>query len=186
MTGGGVSRPTRFDNISVLITKSGTIGRTAVVTTTDAFSLFVSVALIKPYNNFIYPHYIKYALDNYINNIDIQQTIKGGVVKNLHIEDLKNVNVIIPPIDEQYKMVEEIEHHLSIADGIEKTVDQSLKQSDRLRQSILKKSFEGKLVPQDPTDEPAELLLERIKAEKAAMEAEKKKTANYKKRGKKT
>jgi len=45
-------------------------------------------------------------------------------------------------------------------------VKQSLKQSDRLRQSILKKAFEGKLVPQDPSDESAEKLLERIKAEK--------------------
>ncbi|MBN1547322.1 MAG: restriction endonuclease subunit S [Syntrophaceae bacterium] len=158
----------------VLITKSGTIGRTAVVTTRDEFSLFVSVALIKPYKDFLDSNFIKFALDNYINNIDIQQSVKGGVVKNLHIEDLKEINIITPSIEEQYKVVEEIQCHFSIADEIEKTVDQSLKQSDRLRQSILKKAFEGKLVHQDPFDEPAELLLERIRAEKAAMEAEKK------------
>jgi len=45
-------------------------------------------------------------------------------------------------------------------------VGSSLKQAERLRMSILKRAFEGKLVPQDPDDEPAEKLLERIKKEK--------------------
>jgi len=56
---------------------------------------------------------------------------------------------------------------------VEKTVEQSLKQAERMRQSILKKAFEGKLVPQDPTDEPASVLLERIKKEKEKIEHEK-------------
>ncbi|MDI6864978.1 MULTISPECIES: hypothetical protein [Thermodesulfovibrio] len=54
-----------------------------------------------------------------------------------------------------------------MVEQIEGIVDQSLKQAERLRQSILKKAFEGKLVPQDPNDEPAEKLLERIKIDKA-------------------
>lgn len=54
----------------------------------------------------------------------------------------------------------------SIADEVEKIVGSSLKQAERLRMSILKRAFEGKLVPQDPDDEPAEKLLERIKKEK--------------------
>ena len=66
-------------------------------------------------------------------------------------------------IPEQHKIVEEVERRFSVADQIEKNVDQSLKQSEMLRQSILKRTFEGKLIPQDPNDEPAEKLLERIK-----------------------
>jgi len=94
------------------------------------------------------------------------------------------VTITIPicSVLEQRKIVEIIDHHISIADEIEKTVDQSIKQSDRLRQSILKKAFEGKLVPQDPTDEPAELLLERIKAEKAKRETENKTKKTRKKK----
>ncbi|ACI21971.1 type I restriction enzyme EcoAI specificity protein [Thermodesulfovibrio yellowstonii DSM 11347] len=72
-----------------------------------------------------------------------------------------------PPLPEQQQIVSEIERRFSVVEQIEGIVDQSLKQAERLRQSILKKAFEGKLVPQDPNDEPAEKLLERIKIDKA-------------------
>jgi len=67
---------------------------------------------------------------------------------------------------EQSEIVSEIERSLSIVDHIEDTVNLDLKRIDSLRQSILKLAFEGRLVPQDPSDEPASMLLERIKAEK--------------------
>ena len=70
-------------------------------------------------------------------------------------------------MEKQKQIIEEIERCLSVADKIEDTINQSLKQAERLRQSILKRAFEGQLVPQDPSDEPAEKLLERIRAEKA-------------------
>ena len=73
----------------------------------------------------------------------------------------------LPPQDEQKKIIDEIEYLYSVIDQLEKTVDVNLKRAEKLRQSILKQAFEGKLVPQDPNDEPAEKLLERIKAEKA-------------------
>ncbi len=89
---------------------------------------------------------------------------------------MEKSSIPLPPLPEQRRIVAEVERRLSIADGVEKTVGQSLVQAGRLRQSILKKAFEGRLVAQDASDEPAGVLLERIKTEKARMGKNKQKS----------
>ena len=74
----------------------------------------------------------------------------------------------LPPLEEQRFIVEEVERRLSVVDKLEATVEASLKQADGLRQSILKRAFCGELVPQYPDDEPATVLLERIREERQA------------------
>ena len=64
------------------------------------------------------------------------------------------------------RVLTEIESRLSEVAQLELTLTTSLQQAEALRQSILKKAFSGQLVPQDPHDEPASVLLARIKAEK--------------------
>jgi type I restriction enzyme S subunit len=70
----------------------------------------------------------------------------------------------LPPLTEQVEIVAEVDRRLSVADAAETQVEHALQRAARLRQAILKRAFEGKLVPQDPTDEPAAVLSERIKA----------------------
>jgi len=88
--------------------------------------------------------------------------VTGTAQPQVTINNAINIELPLPPLAEQHRIVEEIERRFSVADEVEKAIDNSLKQAERLRQSILKKAFEGKLVPQDPNDEPAEKLLKRI------------------------
>lgn len=86
---------------------------------------------------------------------------------NLTLEICRDIEIPLPNILEQLKIVEELESKLTVCDKIEETISHSLQQAETLRQSILKKAFEGKLVTQNPNDEPASKLLEKIKAESA-------------------
>ena len=82
--------------------------------------------------------------------------------KNINLEVLTSLPVILPPRAEQEAIVAEVDRRLSIVDEIEAQVDANLKRAARLRQGILKRAFEGRFVPQDPNDEPAKRLLEPI------------------------
>ncbi|MCF7959379.1 MAG: restriction endonuclease subunit S [Pirellula sp.] len=73
----------------------------------------------------------------------------------------------LPPIEEQAAIIEEVDRHFSLIDAAEKAISLSMARASRLRQSILKQAFEGRLVPQDPKDEPASVLLERLRASRS-------------------
>jgi len=85
---------------------------------------------------------------------------------SINMTKLRNFPVPIIPFLEQKEIILTVDRLFSIVDEVRQTIEKSLNEAETLRQSILKKAFEGKLVPQDPNDEPAEKLLERIKAEK--------------------
>jgi type I restriction enzyme S subunit len=97
-----------------------------------------------------------------------QRAMTGAVgLRRVPKQFIENYFIPIPStLAEQQRIVSEIESRLSVCDKIEESIATALQQAEALRQSILKKAFEGKLVPQDPNDEPASVLLERIKAER--------------------
>ena len=105
---------------------------------------------------------------------------KGGAQPNISQEIVKNTVVPLAPLSEQSRIAEEIERHFAVIDETERTIANSLRQAEKLRQSILKRTFEGNLVPQDPSDESASVLLERIRSLRAQMEQNQKTTKRRK------
>ena len=89
----------------------------------------------------------------------------------MSVSKVGRLPVPLPPLAEQRRIVAEVERRLSVVQQAEAAVEASLQRAERLRQSILKRAFSGQLVPQDPDDEPASALLERIRAQREAEQA---------------
>ncbi|MCW5547516.1 MAG: restriction endonuclease subunit S [Opitutaceae bacterium] len=94
---------------------------------------------------------------------------KGVAYTGINIEDLRLLPVAVPPLPEQQEIVRRVEALFALADKIEARYAKAQAQVDRLTPSLLARAFAGKLVPQDPADEPAAMLLERIRARKGGI-----------------
>jgi type I restriction enzyme S subunit len=120
----------------------------------------------------ISPNYLEAFFVSTLGRFFIEQKLKTtagqyGIAGN----DLKQIPIPIPPLCEQQRIVTEVERRLSVVEELEAAVEANLKRAGRLRQAVLKRAFEGKLVPQDPSDEPATVLLERMRAKREGPEA---------------
>ena len=125
--------------------------------------------------NLVVGDYLNYFLNSHIAKVHGNKVKSFGVNQsNINGTKLKKYPFPLTTIDLQLQIVQEIETRLSVCDKIMETIDESLEQAEALRQSILKKAFEGELLSEseletcrkEPDWEPAEKLLERIKKEK--------------------
>lgn len=156
-------QPKRGDILIVNIGASS--GRAAIIEVDFEFS-FKNVAILKP-NSSIEP---KYLLINQLSQREaiFRNSTQGGAQPFLSLTILKNLAINVPPILEQAEIIRRVEALFAIADRIEAKYAAALSSFDRLTPALLAKAFRGELVPQDPNDEPASVLLERIRAAREA------------------
>ena len=119
--------------------------------------------------------FINYLIHSHLMRMQIEKKAKStSGVNNINSKEISSLRINLPQLSEQIEIVKMIEEKFSNIDETVTIISQSLTRAERLRQSILKRAFEGKLVSQDPNDEPASKLLERIREEKAKMETKSK------------
>ena len=157
---------TRIIAGDILISITADVGMVALVPVgIEESYINQHVSLARPVSA-INPHYLAWFLASRDGGQNqFIQLQRGATKKGLGLNDIRSIKIPLPPLAEQDRIVAEVERCLSVADEMENTIEQSLKQAERLRQSILRRAFEGKLVPHNPEDEPAEKLLERIRQE---------------------
>ena len=136
----------------------------------------------KPEPRLALAKFLNYTLNAEPTRARTASIVHGVGRPRLNLGEIKAVVLPLPPLAEQHRIVAEVERRLSVIDELEATIEANLKRADRLRQSILKRAFEGKLAPQDPTDEPASALLQRIRAERELAIEKPKKTRKTKPR----
>lgn len=149
----------------VLFSKDGTVGKVVLIKYNKEFVVLSSLAIIRP-KQIIESKFLYYILKSPQFLIEATNKKVGVAIRRIILATLKKISVPLPTIPEQQQIVAEIEKRFAVADEMENAVNDSLLQAEKLKQSILKQAFAGKLVPQNPNDEPASVLLGRIKAAK--------------------
>ena len=157
----------------LLISKVGTTGIPVIIDTDREFSIFVSVALIKFFSQLIDSKYLLYLINSPLVQLQVKDNTRGVGNKNWVLTAISNTIRVLPPLAEQHRIVSKIEELLPKVEEYGKAQEALDKLNaelpERLKKSILQEAIQGRLVPQDPNDEPASVLLDRIRKEKAKL-----------------
>lgn len=150
----------------------GTVGKSVFLTELPEKHMLLNqrVAIIR--NKYIFDEYLNLVITSPIT-IDVVNSRKNSTNDNISMVDIYNFLVPVPSTNEQKKIVQKIQEALPFVYTYGKSQEALDKLNaeifDKLRKSVLQEAIQGKLVPQSPDDEPASVLLERIKAEKAKL-----------------
>ena len=146
----------------IILSCAGTIGETYVLPQNSQEGIInQALMLIRLYSREIEQFYLLYF--DFILKEEAYKESKGTAIKNIPPFDvLKGFHIPLPPISEQQRILKEIEHWFSLIDIIERGKDDLQTTIKQAKSKILDLAIHGKLVPQDPNDEPASELLKRI------------------------
>ena len=146
----------------ILLAKNGTTGVAAIVDTDKVFDLYVTLAVLRPNTDIIYPRYLLHIVNSPICKRQFDERLKGIGVPNLHLRDIKEVIIKIPFVPEQQEIVRLLDTLLSREQSTVTACEEALTTIDNLKKSILARAFRGELGTNDPADPSAKELLREI------------------------
>ena len=144
------------------------VGRCALISEAEEQYLYAGY-LIRLRSNLatLLPEYFAALMSSHLLRTQIEYKAKStSGVNNINSREIQSLIVPLCSLSEQEVVVERLSTSLSAINAIEAEIDGQLLKADALRQSILMKAFTGQLIAQDPSDEPASVLLDRIRAER--------------------
>lgn len=143
------------------------VGKTSIYTG-EKKAIFAGYLIrINNYRHVLDSRYLNYALNTgYAKEFCHREKTDGVSQSNINAQKLAHFEIPLPPLEEQKEIVRQVDKLFALADKVEAHYQKAKARVDKLSQSVLAKAFRGELVPQDPNDEPAEKLLERILEEK--------------------
>ncbi|MBR8829466.1 MAG: restriction endonuclease subunit S [Gomphosphaeria aponina SAG 52.96 = DSM 107014] len=153
----------------ILYSVVGSYGIPVLVNIEKKFCFQRHIALLRV-NRLIFNKYLLYILQSRLVFAQATAVATGSAQLTVTLTGLRKLKIALPPLEEQQEIVRRVEALFKKCDLIEQRYQKAKAYIDKLTQSILAKAFRGELVPQDSNDEPAEVLLERIRVEKAQQE----------------
>ncbi len=150
----------------ILFGRVGTLGKPTIVNTNSPFGIFVSLGFFRKYSHEITSEFFVHWMNSSLFWDQVNMNVKGAVLTNLNTGWLSKFLIPIPPSKEQARIVAQCEIAIRYLEEIENTGREISNLISATKSKILDLAIRGKLVPQEPNDEPASILLERIRAEK--------------------
>jgi type I restriction enzyme S subunit len=148
----------------ILLAKNGTTGVAALVEDNTIFDIYVTLAILRPQKLLVIPSYLLHVINSPFCKSQFNDHLTGIGLPNLHLTDIRKTLIPLPPVAEQKRIVTKIDELFTIADSLGEAADSLEETSKRLGKKILDLAIRGKLVSQDPNDEPASELVKRIAA----------------------
>ncbi|WP_303311197.1 restriction endonuclease subunit S [Hymenobacter sp. BT730] len=149
----------------ILFTREAPMGESAIIPPDTTLCMGQRMMLLRFFKGLSEVQFFGYVIQSPSFLSQLGENAVGTGVLHLRVGDVEALQVPVPPLAEQQEIARQVNHYFELADQLEARFEQAAALVEQLPQALLAKAFSGQLVLQDPNDEPASALLERLEAE---------------------